>query len=112
MKKKFMHINNNLKIDWKKILIVGNRSYRNLWDELILLGTIKLLMKQEKEIYVAAYDVDWLKWFLSKFVDVSKIVFVTEIPKWIRSGLDYFKKWKLKERKKYREVDSIIIWWW
>lgn len=106
-----MQINSELKIDWKKILIVGNRSYRNLWDELILLGTIKILMKQKKEIYVAAYDVDWLKLFLSKFVDVSKIIFVTEIPKWIRSGLDYFKKWKLKERKKYREVDSIIIWW-
>lgn len=106
-----MKINDNLKIEWKKILVVGNRSYRNLWDELILLWTIKLLMEQKKEIYISAFDVEWLKWFLSKFIDVSKIIFITEIPKWLNSGLDYLKKWKLKERKKYREIDSIIIWW-
>ncbi len=106
-----MQVNKELKIDWKKILIVGNRSYKNLWDELILLWTIKLLIKQKKEIYIAAYNVEWLKLFLSKFIDISKIIFLTEIPKWINSGLDYLKKWKLKERKKYREIDSIIIWW-
>lgn len=104
-------LNKNLKIDWKKILIVGNRSYKNLWDELILLWTIKLLMEQKKEIYVSAFDGEWLKWFLSTFIDVSKITFLTEIPKWLNSGLDYLKKWKLREWKKYREVDSIIIWW-
>lgn len=106
-----MKISDDLKIEWKKILIVGNRSYKNLWDELILLWTIKLLMKQKKEIYIAAFDVDWLKWFLDKFVNISKITFLTEIPKWFRSGLNYFKKWKYKERKIYREIDSIIIWW-
>ena len=68
-------------------------------------------MKQKKEIYVAAYDVDWLKWFLSKFIDVSDIIFLTETPKWIKSGLSYLKEWKFKEWKKYRGVDSIIIWW-
>jgi len=110
MKKEIL--NKNLEIHWNKILIVGNRSYKNLWDELILLWTIKLLMKQKKEIYISAFDVDWLKWFLDNFIDVSKIVFLTEIPKWLKSGLNYLKKWKLKERKKYREIDSIIIWWW
>ncbi len=105
------NLNRNLDIYWNKILIVGNRSYKNLWDELILLGTIKLLMKQKKEIYIAAFDVDWLKWFLKKFVDISKITFLTEIPKWLKSGLNYLKKWKLKERKQYREINSIIIWW-
>lgn len=104
-----MQIKNELKIDWKKILIVGNRSYKNLWDELILLWTIKLLMKQKKEIYIAAYDVEWLKWFLGKFINISGIVFLTEIPKWFRSGLNYLKEWKNKERKIYREIDSIII---
>jgi polysaccharide pyruvyl transferase WcaK-like protein len=106
-----MQINKELKIDWKKILIVGNRSYRNLWDELILLWTIKLLMKQKKEIYVAAYDVERLKWFLSKFIDTNRIIFLTEIPKWLKSGLKYLKEWKFKERKIYREIDNIIIWW-
>jgi len=105
------NLNRNLDIHWNKVLIVGNRSYRNLWDELILLWTIKLLMKQKKEIYVSAYNVNWLKWFLSRFVDVKKITFLTEIPKGIKSGLDYLKKWKLKEWKKYRKIDSIIIWW-
>ncbi len=106
------NLNKNLDIYWKKILIVGNRSYKNLWDELILLWTIKLLVKQKKEIYISAFDEEWLKWFLSKFVDISKIVFLTEIPKWFHSGLDYLKKWKLREWRKYREIDSIIIWWW
>ncbi len=105
------NLNRNLDIHWNKVLIVGNRSYKNLWDELILLGTIKLLMKQKKKIYIAAFDVDWLKWFLEKFVNVSKIIFLTEIPKWLKSGLNYLKEWKLKERKQYREIDSIIIWW-
>ncbi|MCF7835194.1 polysaccharide pyruvyl transferase family protein [Candidatus Gracilibacteria bacterium] len=104
-----MQINKNLKIEGKKILIVGNRSYKNLGDELILLGTIKLLMKEKKDIYVSAFDVNWLKGFLSKFIDISKVTFLTEIPKGIKSGLNYFKKGKLKEWKKYREIDSIII---
>lgn len=106
-----MQVDKELKIDWKKILIVGNRSYKNLWDELILLGTINLLIKQKKNIYIAAYDVERLKWFLGKFVDASKINFLTEIPKWLKSGLNYLENGKLREWKEYREIDSIIIWW-
>lgn len=109
---KEINLNKNLDIHWDKVLIVGNRSYRNLWDELILLWTIKLLMKQKKEIYISAFDVEWIKWFLSKIIDVARITFLTEIPKWYRSGLEYLKKWKLKERKKYHGIDSIIIWGW
>ena len=39
-----MNINSHLPIQWTSILIIGNRSYRNMGDELILLWTVKLLL--------------------------------------------------------------------
>lgn len=106
-----MKIKNQLNISEKHILIIGNRSYRNLGDELILLWTIKLLLQEGKKITIAAYDVEWLKKFFSQFVDTSKFTFITEIPKGIRSWIRYIRQGKLKERKLYREVDAVIIWW-
>ena len=48
-------------------------------DELILLWTIKLLLEQEKEVYVSAYNIPWLKSFLSQFIDVEQVNFLREI---------------------------------
>ena len=107
-----MKINNKLNIPEKSILIVGNRSYRNLGDELILLWSVKLLLEENKKVTIASYDPEWLKKFLSKFIDTSKITFVTEIPKGIRSWIKYIRQWKLKERSLYRKVNAVIIGGW
>jgi len=101
-----------LKIEWQKVLLVWNRSYKNMWDELILLGNIKLLMEQGKEIYVAAYNIPRIKSFLSQFIDIENIVFLREIPKGIRSFFGFITDKSSRTLKKYKEVDTIIIWWW
>lgn len=107
-----MKITNKLLISEKHILIIGNRSYKNLGDELILLWTVKLLLAEGKKITIAAYDPEWLKNFFSQFIDVSKITFVTEIPKGFRSWIRYIRQGKLKERKLYKKADAVIIGWW
>lgn len=106
-----MKIQNHLAIPEKRILIVGNRSYRNMWDELILLWTVKLLLNQEKKITIAAYNPQRLKEFLSQFIDTKKVTFVTELPKGIRSWIRYIIEGKYKERKLYRKIDAVIIGW-
>ncbi len=106
-----MKITNRLDISEKHILIIGNRSYKNLGDELILLWTVKLLIEEWKKITIAAYDTEWLKKFFSQFLDINKITFVTEIPKGFRSWIKYIRQGKLKERKIYRKIDAVIIGW-
>ncbi len=107
-----MKINKTLDISEKKILIVGNRSYKNLGDELILLWTIKLLLQEGKKITIAAYDTKRLKTFFNQFIDTDKITFITEIPKWFRTRVKYIQQWKLKERKLWKKADAIIIGGW
>lgn len=101
-----------LKIEWEKVLLVWNRSYKNMWDELILLWNIKLLLEQGKQIYVAAYNIPRIKSFLSQFIDIEQINFLREIPKWIRSFLAFIRDKSSRTLKKYKEIDSIIIWGW
>lgn len=102
-------INDHLDIAENNILIIGNRSYKNLWDELILLWTVKLLLKERKEILIACYDPKWLQHFLAQFIDTSRITFLTEIPKWPRSLVKYIGEKKRKERKLRKKADAIII---
>ncbi len=106
-----MKIPKTLNIPEKRILIIGNRSYRNLGDELILAWTIKLLQETNKKITIAAYDPEWLKTFLHQLVDTSKITFITEIPKGIRSRRRYLITGKFRERKLRKKVDAVIIGW-
>lgn len=106
-----MDLGKQLKIEWKKVLLVWNWSYKNMWDELILLWTIKLLLEQEKEIYVSAYNISWLKSFLAQFIDIEQINFLREIPKWFRSFFRFIRDKSSRTLKKYKEIDSIIIWW-
>lgn len=106
-----MDLSTKLKIEWDKVLIVWNWSYKNMWDELILIWTIKLLQEQGKKIYISAYNPSWLKKFLWQFIDVSEIEFLREIPKWFRSFFRFIRDKKSRILKKYKEVDSIIIWW-
>ena len=78
-----------LPISHSKVLIIGNRSYKNLGDELILIGTIKLLLEQHNSIVIQAYDPKRLGDFLKQFVAMDHITLVTEIPKGARSMMRY-----------------------
>ena len=106
-----MELEKTLPIEGNKVLIMGNWSYKNMGDELILLWTIRLLQKQWKEVVVSAYDVKRLKSFFSQFTDLKPITYLHEFPKWIRSFFRYFFSGIRKELKIYKSVDSVIIWW-
>lgn len=107
-----MKINSQLAIPGKHILIIGNRSYKNMGDELILLWTVKLLLKEGKKITIAAFDPERLKRFFDQFIDTKKITFITEIPKGIRSRIRYIFQGRFRERTKYAKADAVIIGWW
>lgn len=106
-----MRIQKTLNITEKHILIIGNRSYRNLGDELILLGTVKVLQEANKKITIASYDPKRLKNFFNQNIDTSKITFITEIPKWLRSRWRYLTKGKVKERRLRQKANAVIIGW-
>lgn len=93
----------------KKVLILGNWSYKNLWDELILLGTIRLLQEQGNEVVVSAYDPSWLQSFFSHFSEIKTLTFLHEFPKGFRSAFRYFFSSRIKELMTYRNVDAVII---
>ena len=105
-----MNINENLQINGEKVLLVGFRWFQNMGDDLLLLGNIKLLQKQKKEIYVVSQDNERLKTFLSQEIDCSTIHFLDELPRGIRSGIKYLKKNGLKQRSSFKEIDTIILW--
>ena len=94
------------------MLLVGSRSFDNMWDELIVLWNIKLLQNQWKEIFVVSQNPDNLRDFISQFVDVSKITFIKELPWWIRSFFRAIKNWEYKNLKYFLGIDTIILWWW
>ena len=73
-----------LNIKWNNILLVWNWWYRNLWDELILLWNVKLLLNQWKKVTIVCYDPDRLRKFFTQFIDVGKVKFIHELPKWFR----------------------------
>jgi len=78
-----------------------------------LIGTIKLLQSQGKKIYIQAYDASWLRGFLNQFIDTSKIIFLTEIPKGIRSWIRFLRdgvyKSKWRELFSYAKIDGVIV---
>ena len=74
-----------LNVKWDNILLVWNWWYRNLWDELILLWNVKLLLNQWKKVIIVCYDPDRLRKFFTQFIDVGKVEFIPELPKWFRS---------------------------
>ena len=105
-------INSKLEVKGKDILIVWNRWYRNLWDELILLWTVKLLLQQNKKVTIVCYDPEWLCDFFVQFIDVRKVSFIPELPKWIRSLFRYIFMYWLKWFTRFLWADTIILWWW
>ena len=104
-----MQISQQLNIEGERVLILGNWSYKNMGDEIILLGTIRLLQQQGKKILISAYDPEWLKSFFSQFPDMQDITYLHEFPKGIRSGFRYFFSPCIKEIIQYRQIDTVII---
>ena len=107
-----MNIQNELNVEWKKILLIWNWWDKNLWDELILIWNMKLLLKQKKKLFIATKDINRLKDFHKQFFDnVDDFVYIHEIPKGIRSFCKYIIKWDFKTIKYFFQVDSVIVWW-
>ena len=114
--------------EWKKIILVWNRWFKNLWDELILIGLMKILLKENKQLFIACTNKKWLKGFHKQFFvnnwfydfkeeidwfskDGKQIItYIQELPKWFRSGLNFLKNFK--DIKFWLKADSLIIWWW
>jgi polysaccharide pyruvyl transferase WcaK-like protein len=104
-----MQINNQLHIEGKKVLVVGFWGYQNMGDELILLGTLKLLLAQGKEIFVVSANNERLKEFFGQFIDISPITFVDELPRGFRSLWAYLLKKRWKQLKYFFQVDAVIL---
>jgi polysaccharide pyruvyl transferase WcaK-like protein len=104
-----MTISRQLDIYGKKVLLAGFRSHQNMWDELILLGNIKLLQQQKKEIYVIAHDPKWIEDFLKQSIDTTDITFLQEMPRGIRSIWKYIVSKKYKQIKSFFTIDTIIL---
>ena len=96
-----------LDIKWDKILLVGNRGHKNMGDEIILIGLIKLLLKQWKEIYVATTNKIWLEKFHRQFLDTKNITYIMELPKGFRSLGRFIKNFK--DIKHYFTTDTVIV---
>jgi polysaccharide pyruvyl transferase WcaK-like protein len=107
-----MELRDNINVEWDNILLVWFWGHKNMWDELILLGNIKLLSKENKNIFVVSQDNDWLKRFLAQFIDTSKITFLDEIPRWFRSLWKYIKNKKFKQLKYFWKIDTVILGGW
>ena len=110
MKSKFS-LNPELNINGNNILLIGNRWYRNMGDELILLWNVKILLNQWKNVIIACNDPEWLRNFFVQFVDVGKILFIPELPKWLRSLFNYIFRYGMRWFSRFRKIDTIIIWW-
>lgn len=98
-----------LSIDGQRVLILGNWAYRNMGDELILLGTVRLLQDAGKKVLISAYDPQWLKKFFSQFSGMEEVSYLHEFPKGVRSGFCYFWSGYWKQLYEYRSVDTVII---
>lgn len=105
-------IKRNLDISWKRVLIIWNWGYKNLWDELILLWTVNLLLEQWKQVYISTNNPERLKQFFSQFINVDDICFVKELPHWFRSFFAFTFSKYIFDLVKYFQVDSVILWWW
>ena len=111
-KKTEYSINPSLSIKWENILLVWNRWYKNLWDELILLWNVKLLLQQNKKVTIACYEPEWLRKFFTQFIDVGKVRFIPELPKWFHSFFRYIFRYWMKWFSRFWRTDTIILGGW
>ena len=102
-----------LHINWKNMLLIWNRWYKNLWDEIILLWLVRNLLDQGKRCSIVSIDPDWLQQFFAQFdLDHERIVYLMESPKGVRSFLRYMRRWSRRELSVRRQSDGVIVWWW
>ena len=106
-----MHIHEHLDIRGQKVALAGFWSHKNMGDELILLGNIKLLQAQGKDIYVIAHDIPRIQSFLKQSIAIDDITFLQELPRGIRSAWEYFTSAKRTQLKTFWQIDTIILWW-
>lgn len=104
-----MHVSDHLHIEGKKVLIVGFWAHQNMGDELILLGTTKLLLAQGKDVFIVSANNERLKEFFSQFIDISPITFVDELPRGFRSLWTYLLKKRRKQLKYFFQADAVIL---
>lgn len=112
LKKLLKKYNDKLHIDGNSILLIWNRWNKNLGDELILVGLIKTLIWEWKIIVVPSYNKEWLEKFHAQFfnkMELESIVYITELPKGIRSFFMFLKQWWLRDIKHYWKADSMIL---
>ncbi len=106
----------NLNIEWQNIVLVWNRWFKNLWDELILVWLMKILLNQNKNIFISCTNKNRLKNFHKQFFDNfetllknKKIVYIQELPKWFWSLIKFIKN--ITDFKYWLKSNTIVIWW-
>lgn len=107
-----MQIDDQIHIDGNRVLVVGFWGHQNMGDELILLGTIRLLLAKKKEIFVVSVDNEWLKSFFSQFIDISSLSFIDELPRGFKSLWNYIINGEFTQLKYFFKVDTVILGGW
>lgn len=102
----------NLPILWRRVILFGNRWNRNMGDEIILIWLIRLLLDKNYTIHIASFNHHYLRSFHNQFLDVSKLHYISELPKWFRSLFRFFWFGWYKDLWHYLTADSIVIGWW
>lgn len=115
---------------WNKIALIGNRGHQNLWDELILIGNIKLIesIMSEQEsladkksdynkssnhpnLIIYSASTSWLKEFHRYFnIQQNNLIYVQELPHGFRSFFSYVKSLSnLKSIKHRFDTDTYML---
>lgn len=116
-------VSDYLPISGKKVCCIGNRWHQNFGDELILVGLIQLLCRDDSlvptKLYISGGDLNFLRSFHDYFFhtkEKERISYLQEIPHGIRSCV-HFLFWHsifafFQTIKNYLSSDTFIVGWW
>ncbi len=121
----------NFELQWNNIALIGNRGHQNFWDELILIGNIKLIdttyhsrydelatnksdhntSSKPPKLIIYTANIPWLRWFHSYFnISWSRLIYTQELPHGFRSLLHYiFNPSCIKDIKYWFMTDTYIL---